>query len=269
MEQCRYTLTQLTRSLIVVCVGLFAACTSDGDPKEPDPPQPVGVMHSIMLVPGSAWDSSLTLAEQAAGPLVKHTNEINSRFESGELIANAFRGDGPGMYLYDDDAVEPAKLAASDPGIQDNILAVMTHERWTLLIEAMGTVLPEGDKTFVLEYSLGTAAIDAPLLGQDIASHSAYYGGLFAENRVLAGGVVADRSDMQGNLVPEPAAGSETRARYIVIAADKAAAEDIIASDPSVKDGTLSAKAVMWGNPEPFPTHFNRSSLAEARAKRE
>jgi len=245
-------------TLITLFIGTGTGCSSDDVPmKKVEPVEPVGTLISLTLAPGSAWNNSLSLEEQAMGPLAPHGKEIEARFGRGELVANAFRGDGLGFYIYDGDAVAVQQLSSTDPAIQSNILSVFASERWTLFIENMGQDIGS-EQTFILEYKLGGKATDAPFLEQDIANHSSYLGGLFENGRVLAGGVVGLTSEL---------GGTERRARYIIMAPDQSAADKIISKDPSVVTGTLIAKAVLWGNPSPFPTHFHRRSLADTRSE--
>ncbi len=227
---------------------LVLGCAPEKGPSaEPEPTQPqaVGTLHAVTLGFGPAWDPKAGLVL-----LDPHNAEIELRYDAGALVANALLGDGRGPYLYDGDAVDPDALAASDPAIGAGLLVVDAAEDWVLFLENMGVELGEGDATFILDYSYGPSADpDLPFVEQDLAAHSAYFGGLFGEDRVLAGGVIG-----------------QDRARYIVVADDLGAAEALAAADPAVTDETFEVATVPWGNPEPFPTYFHRRSLEDTQA---
>ncbi len=93
----------------------------------------------------------------------------------------------------------------------------------------------------MLEARPGTAWQDGvPLLGQDLDAHLGNMTTLFVDGTLLAGGPVSD-----------------DEGRYVITAADQAAAEAVAAADPGVTAGVLSMTVRPWGP-------FARQSVATA-----
>lgn len=211
------------------------------DPVDPtEMPAPVTV-RTIVLTAGPNWDIALPPEQQDLGDHIAWATES---FDAGELLAyGPFLDDGRGFYVYlDETAPATDSILDADPALASGVLALDQSGSWDLFFEALGT--ETSDALFVLEARPGTAWEDGiPLLGQDLDAHLGNMTDLFVGGTLLAGGPV-----------------SEDEGRYVITAADQAAAEAVAATDPGVTSGVLSMIVRPWGP-------FARQSVASAQAR--
>jgi uncharacterized protein YciI len=179
---------------------------------------------------GPQWKAGLPPEKQEIGGHFQYAKKL---FDDHKLLANGHLANGTGFYVFvakSFDEIE--KIASGDPGIDSGVLQVQAAASWTLMFDNLAADVG-GKQLFVLNYRPGPAwQAGKTLLQQPVAAHIGYVQSAFQAGTVLAGGPVDDH---QG--------------RYIVAAADQAAVDRWVQSDPGITAGIFRAEVIGW---QPF-----------------
>lgn len=202
-------------------------------------PAPI-TLTALVYEAGPNWKAGEPPQNQDLGG---HFGYMKGLFDQGVLVANGpTLDDGRGLYLLQPDAAHSLDaIVAADPGVTSGVLRKVSAAPWTILFEQMGREIG-GNKLFLLDYAPGPNwQAGKPLTGQNIGEHIKYVQGQFGAGVVLAGG-------------PAGSGG-----RYLIDAADEAAAQAFVAADPGVTGGVFAPKIRPWQT-------FNRQGVATAMA---
>ena len=188
---------------------------------------PAKATYTITYAGGPQWKPGLGPEQQDIGA---HLAWAKTLFGDKRLIANGHLANGRGFYLFDvRTPTEIDKLASSDPGIDSGVLQIEAVSPWTLVFDNLGADV-HGRELFVVNERPGRNwRAGKTLLEQDLQEHLAYVQEGFEAGTVLAGGPVDGH---QG--------------RYIVAAADGAAAARWVQADPAVVADVLHPEVIGW-----------------------
>lgn len=202
-------------------------------PKDKKPMTTVAT-YTVTYSAGPQWKPNEPMERQ---DLAGHMGYVKRLFAQHTLLAYGHLVTGQGFYVF---AVPDARrldaIIAADPGIDAGVLRVDRGAPWTLAMEQLGA--PTKSRLYVVDYRPGPHWRSGRSLGeQPLDTHLKYVGAAYAEGRLLAGGVV-----------------DAHHGRYIVAAADRAAAEAWTKADPAVRDDVLRPEITEW-------TPFERQSV--------
>jgi uncharacterized protein YciI len=222
------------KTIISLCFVLsalaFAGDKTVSKKAEPAPFQ----TYSVTYRGGPQWKANEPMEKQ---DLAGHMGYVQKLVEKGTLLANGHLADGRGFYVFAaSNHADADVIVAADPGIQTGVLQVDAVAPWLLVMENLAAGA-KTDALFVLNYRPGPKwKAGKPLLEQDVTQHLAYVGKAFGKGQLLAGGPV-----------------DAHQGRYVISAADMAAALAWVAADPAVKADTFRVEVVAWQT-------FNRQS---------
>jgi uncharacterized protein YciI len=183
--------------------------------------------YTITYAGGPQWKPGLGPDQQDIGP---HLGWAQKLFAEKHLLANGHLANGRGFYVFDvRTAGDADKVVASDPGIDSGVLQLEAASPWTLVFDNLGADV-RGQELFVVNERPGRNwHAGRTLLEQDLQRHLAYVQKAFAGGTLIAGGPVDGH---QG--------------RYIIAAADLAAAELWVQADPAVVAQILHPEVIGW-----------------------
>jgi uncharacterized protein YciI len=205
----------------LVIGGLAAA---DPNPKE-RAMQPIET-YTVTYAAGPQWKPDQPMDKQ---DLTGHLEFVKTQLAHHALLANGHLATGQGFYVFAvSDAKALASLVAADPGVDAGVLQVDAVAPWTLVVERLGDVPTK--PIFVLDYRPGPSwRRGKQLTEQDLTKHLDYVKTAFASGALVAGGPV-----------------DAHHGRYLVAAADRAAAEAWVKSDPAVIAQTVRVEITPW-----------------------
>jgi uncharacterized protein YciI len=183
--------------------------------------------YTITYAAGPQWKPGVGPEQQDIGA---HLAWVKTLFGDKRLLANGHLDNGRGFYVFDvGTPTDIDELVSSDPGIDSGVLQIDAVSPWTLVVDNLGADV-HGHELFVVNERPGPNwRAGKTLLEQDLQAHLAYVRQAFAAGTLIAGGPVDGH---QG--------------RYIVAAADRAAAERWVQTDPAVIAGVLHPEIIGW-----------------------